>query len=109
MPINLQKSIIGPKIKIEGNLISDEEIIIEGIVQGSRVDAGNQPVIVGLGGVVHADIYGGEIIIYGKVKGNCYGKKSITLGDKSEVIGDLYSPRIDIHPTAFVSGKLTKK
>lgn len=109
MPVNLQKNIIGPKMKIEGNIISDEEIIIEGIVKASRIDAGNNPVIVGLGGIVEAEIYASEIIIYGKVRGNCYAKRSIILGDKSEVVGDLYAPLIEISKTSYFSGKITKK
>jgi cytoskeletal protein CcmA (bactofilin family) len=109
MPINLQKSIIGPKLRIEGNIYSDEELIIEGDVQAQRIDAGNNPIIVGLGAKVVGDLYGSEIIIYGKVKGNCYGKKSIYLGDKAEVDGDLHSKYIEIEPTAYLSGRLIKK
>jgi len=109
MPINLQKSIIGPKLRIEGNIYSDEELIIEGDVQAQRIDAGNNPIIVGLGAKVISDLYGSEIIIYGKVKGNCYGKISIYVGDKASVEGDLYSKKIDIEPTAYISGRLIKK
>ncbi len=109
MPINLQKSIIGPKLRIEGIVKSDEELIIEGQIIGTRIDAGHNPVIVGLGSSVAADIYGSEIIIYGRVKGNCYGKKSIYLGDKAVVDGDLYAPKIDIEPTSTLTGRLTKK
>lgn len=109
MPINLQKSIIGPKLKIEGNVTSQEELIIEGIVIANRIDAGDNPIIVGLDSHVTGDLYGSEIIVYGKVKGNCYGKKSIVLGDKAEVDGDLHAPYIDIEPTSYVSGRLIKR
>lgn len=109
MPINLQKSIIGPKLRIEGIVKSEEELIIEGQVIGTKIDAGNNPIIVGLGSSVAADLYGSEIIIYGKVKGNCYGKKSIYLGDKAVVDGDLQSPYIDIEPTSTISGRLIKR
>lgn len=109
MPINLQRTIIGPKIRIEGTIKSDEEIIIEGQVMGTKIDAGNNPIIVGLGSSVTADLYGSEIIIYGKVKGNCYAKKSIYLGDKAVVDGDLHAHYIDIQPTSLLSGRLIKK
>lgn len=109
MPVNLQKSIIGPKLKIEGNVISNEELIIEGEVNASKIDAGNHPIIVGIGSKVTGDLYGSEIIIYGKVKGNCFAKKSIHLGDKAVVDGDLHAPLIHIEPTSEVSGRLIKK
>ncbi|GIX43564.1 MAG: hypothetical protein KatS3mg129_3297 [Leptospiraceae bacterium] len=109
MPVNLQKSIIGPKLKIEGNVISDEELIIEGEINGTKINAGNHPIIVGLGAKVTGELYGSEIIVYGKVKGNCYAKKSIYLGDKADVDGDLHAPYIDIEPTSQISGRLIKK
>lgn len=109
MPINLQKTIIGPKIKIEGNITSDEEIIIEGKVIANRIDAGNHPIIIGLGADVQSDLYGSEIIIYGKLKGNSYAKKNIYLGDKAYVDGDLNAPLIDIEPTSIITGRLYKK
>lgn len=109
MPINLQKTIIGPKVKIEGNITLDEELIIEGKVIANRIDSGNHPIIIGLGGDVQSDLYGSEIIIYGKLKGNCYAKKSIIVGDKAYVEGDLNAPLIDIEPTSVITGRIYKK
>ncbi len=109
MPVNLQRSIIGPKLRVEGILKSDEELIIEGQVIGTKIEAGNNPIIIGLGASVAADLYGSEIIVYGKVKGNCFAKKSIYLGDKAVVDGDLQAPYIDIEPTSRVSGRLINK
>lgn len=109
MPLNLQKTIIGPKVKIEGNITLEEELIIEGRVIANRIDAGNNPIIIGLGAEVQGDLYGSEIIIYGKLKGNSYAKKSIILGDKAYVDGDLCAPLIDIDPTTIVNGRMIKK
>ncbi|MFN3605378.1 MAG: polymer-forming cytoskeletal protein [Leptonema sp. (in: bacteria)] len=109
MPINLQKTIIGPKVKIEGNITLDEELIIEGKVIANRIDAGNHPIIVGLQAEVQGDLYAREIIIYGKLKGNSYAKKSIYLGDKAIVEGDCNAPLIDIEPTSIIRGRLYKK
>ncbi len=109
MPINLRQNILGPKIYIEGNIQTDEELIIEGKIKGNRSDAGNNPLIVGLQSEVSSDLYADEIIIYGKVKGNCYAKKSIYLGDKAIVDGDLQAPLIDIEPTSMISGRLIKR
>ncbi len=109
MPINLQKTIIGPKVKIEGNITLEEELIIEGRVIANRIDAGNNPIIIGLKAEVEAELYGSEIIIYGKLKGNSFAKKKIILGDKATVDGDLYAPLIDIEPTSFINGRLYKK
>ena len=66
-----QSSVIGKTLLIKGEVFSEDEILIEGKIQGT-INVKNR-VIIGKNGNVEADIDAREVVIKGKVIGNVKG------------------------------------
>src|SRR4051812_9724359 len=64
-----ERATIGPSIIIKGDLSGDEDLVIEGRVEG-KVDLKQHNVTVGRSGRVKADIVGKVVTVEGEVDGN---------------------------------------
>src|SRR5438045_9520981 len=64
-------AIIGASISIHGDLNGQEDLIIQGNVEG-KVDLKQNNITIGKSGRVKADMYGRVISIEGEVEGNLY-------------------------------------
>lgn len=109
MAVNLNQTLLGPKTVFRDNSVfADEKLIIEGQVFARKIDAGNNPVIIGAGAevIVETEILGDEIIVLGRVKGNLKAKNTIMVCQTGSVDGNLTAPKIKLDPTAIVSGVL---
>ncbi len=97
-------SMIGKGIKIKGELIGEEDITIEGFVEGKvKLD---KSLKVGEAGIVIADIEAKMVTVSGKVEGNIYATDKIELLPSANVQGNLYSTKIVISEGANFQGKI---
>ena len=64
-----ENATIGPSISIKGDLTGEEDLVIQGRVEG-KVDLKQNSVTIGKNGRVKADIYGKLVTIEGEVLGN---------------------------------------
>lgn len=97
-------SMIGKGIKIKGELIGDEDVVIEGFVEGKiKME---KSLNVGERGVVNADINAKVVRVSGKVEGNIYASDLIQLLPTSHVRGNLFSTKIIISEGANFQGKI---
>lgn len=109
MAVNLNQTLLGPKTVLRDNTVFvDEKLVIEGQVFARKIDAGNNPVIIGAGAevIVETEILGSEIVVLGRVKGELKAKNEIMVSEKGSVEGNLTAPKIKLDPTASVSGLL---
>ena len=83
---------IGKTIYIKGELHGEEDLLIEGRVEG-RIDLKQHNITVGKNGKVKADIYGKVITIEGEVNGNLIGEDQLVLRQTSTVRGNIVAPR----------------
>jgi len=65
---------IGPSIFIKGDLSGEEDLVIEGRVEG-KVDLKQNNVTVGKNGRVRADVFGKVVIVEGEVDGNVFARE----------------------------------
>ncbi len=100
-----KNSLIGKTIFIKGVVKADEEIIIEGKIDGS-VKVGNK-VIVGEKGDLKADIEANEVVIKGKVKGNINGSKRVEIIPGGYLKGNITSPKVVIADGAVFKGNIS--
>ena len=71
---------VGPSIFIKGDLSGDEDLVIEGRVEG-KIDLKQHNVTIGKNGRVKADVFGNTVVVEGEVDGNLFAHAS---GDEEE-------------------------
>jgi len=96
---------LGPSIVIKGDLTGEEDLIIEGRVEG-EIRLTKNSVTVGNKGRVRADIYGKRIHVDGEVRGNLYGDQEIIIRASGRVQGNLTSPRVTLENGSKFKGKI---
>ena len=82
---------IGPSIVIKGEVSGNEDLLIQGQLDGS-VALGHNAITVGDGGRVKANITGRIITIEGNVEGNLQAKEQIILRGSAVVQGTTFGP-----------------
>jgi len=96
---------IGPTIHIKGDLSGQEDLIIEGRVEG-KIELRQHNVTVGKNGKVKADIYGKTIVVEGEVQGNLYADEQLVLRQTSTVRGNLTAPRVSLEDGSNFKGSI---
>jgi len=99
-----QSSVVGKTLLIKGEIYSDDEILIEGKIQG-KINVKNR-VIVGINGNVEADIDAREVIIKGKVTGNIKGGQRVEIVPAGVLHGNINAPRVVIADSGVFEGKI---
>lgn len=94
---------MGSSIRIRGDITGDEDLVIQGFVEGS-VDLTKHAVTVGPEGVVKANITGRLITIEGRVDGDLTAEERVTLRSTASVEGDISSPRVVMEDGARFRG-----
>jgi cytoskeletal protein CcmA (bactofilin family) len=94
--------VIGPQITIKGEISGEEDILVEGVVEGLiKVD---HEVRVGDKGRVKARVEAQTIIISGEVQGDCHATARIEIQASGRLTGDIRAPRIVIAEGALFRG-----
>jgi len=94
---------IGPSIVIKGEVSGNEDLVIQGEIDGS-VALDLHSVTVGGGGRVKANISGRVITIEGEVEGDLTAQEQIILRGSATVLGDLKAPRVVLEDGASFRG-----
>ena len=98
-------SVIGPTMVFRGELSADEDLIIEGQLEGS-ITHHKKHLTVGRQGRVHADIHASAVIILGKLVGDIYSEGMVSLAKGSHVQGNIFCARIVMEDGARFKGKI---
>jgi cytoskeletal protein CcmA (bactofilin family) len=96
---------IGPSIFIKGDLSGDEDLVIEGRVEG-QVDLLKHNVTVGKNGRLRADVRGRTVIIEGEVDGNVFAQEQVILKQSGAVRGNLTAPRVVLEDGSRFKGSI---
>ncbi|WP_373088504.1 polymer-forming cytoskeletal protein [Sneathiella sp.] len=100
--INAMPSIISESLTIEGNLISEGEVQIDGQVNGG-IKANT--LTIGQSATITGDIDAGTLVIRGEVNGSLKGDE-ITVTSTATVRGDILHASLSIEPGAKIDGHL---
>jgi cytoskeletal protein CcmA (bactofilin family) len=98
-------SVIGPTLKFRGELSANEDLIIEGEIEGTIAHQ-DKNLTVGKEGRVKADINARTIEIYGSVEGDIHGEDVVKLAKSADVQGNIYCARIIMEEGARFSGSI---
>ena len=98
-----EQATIGKSLIVKGEVSGSESLYIDGKVEGAINLAGNR-VTVGRNGQVAANINAREIVVLGKVRGNCQASDRIDIRSEGSLTGDVIAARISIEDGAFFKG-----
>jgi cytoskeletal protein CcmA (bactofilin family) len=102
-----QSSLVGKTLLIKGEIFSEDEILIEGKIQG-KITVRNR-VVIGRDGDVEAEIDARDVIIKGKVTGNVRGSQRVEIVSAGTLHGNISSPRVVIADSGFFEGNIEMK
>ena len=98
-------AVIGPRIRIKGDVTGDENLLIEGRVDG-KVSLGEYRVDVGPAGQVYADIEAKVVKVDGEVQGDITGSEKVIISRSGNVRGNIKAPRMTLEDGAKFKGSI---
>ena len=96
---------IGESIVIKGKLSADEDLVIEGQVEGN-INLNQNALTVGEHGKVKAKIAAKTVVVVGKVWGSIITAENVDIRDTSMVEGGIYTSRLAMAAGAYVRGRI---
>jgi len=96
---------IGPSIFIKGDLSGEEDLVIEGRVEG-KVDLKQNNVTIGKNGRVRADVFGKVVIVEGEVDGNVFAREQAILRQAGAIRGNITAPRVMLEDGSRFKGSI---
>jgi len=103
-PAAPRASVLGPTLRFRGELSAQEDLIIQGGVEGSITHT--QSLTIGTDGTMKGDIRARVIVIDGKVDGDLYATESVNIRATARVKGNVFAPRVAIQDGAFFQGQI---
>jgi cytoskeletal protein CcmA (bactofilin family) len=97
-------SILGPTLRFKGELHADEELLIQGHIEGSITHS--QRVTVCGQGTVKASIRAQIIAVEGTVEGDLVAEKSVQIKETARVKGNIHAPNVSIVDGAKFNGNV---
>ena len=105
-PIRSKKaSVIGPTLVIKGELSADEDLIIEGHIEGT-IAHHKKHLTVGKQGRVLADIHASSVIVEGQLVGDIHSDGMVSLVKGAEVKGNIFCARLVMEDGARFIGNI---
>lgn len=102
---NERVSVFGPTLRFKGELKAQEDIRIEGRIEGSIHH--QQKVVVGNKGEVVATVVAQSIDVDGKVQGDITARKAVKVSNSAVVRGNIRAPSVSITEGANFNGGVT--
>ena len=100
-----ERAVIGSTISVRGDVTGEEDLLIEGRVEG-KIELRHNCVTVGKSGHIKADIYGKAIIVEGTVEGNMYGEEQLVIRNCGTVRGNIVAPRVALEDGCNFKGSI---
>ena len=98
-------SVIGPTLVFKGELSADEDLVIEGTIEGT-IAHHKKNLTIGTKGRVTADIHASSVLIEGELNGDIHSDGLVSLAAGAMVIGNVYCARIVMEEGARFNGKI---
>jgi cytoskeletal protein CcmA (bactofilin family) len=94
--------VIGPKTTIKGEVTGDEDVLVEGTIDGQiRI---SRDLRVGAGGVVKATVEAQSVVVSGEFIGDCRASHRVEIQATGRLTGNISAPRVVIAEGATFKG-----
>jgi cytoskeletal protein CcmA (bactofilin family) len=97
-------TVIGQGLSIEGELTSQEEVVVQGTLRGTLT--ARDAVSVAPGGIVEADVQAASLSVGGNVTGNVTVNERVDIQAGGRLIGDVKASRLTIADGASFKGNV---
>ena len=98
-------SVIGPTLVFKGELSADEDLVIEGTIEGT-IAHHKKNLTIGARGRVSADIHASSVLVEGHLDGDIHSDGLVSLAKGANVNGDIYCLRLVLQDGARFNGKV---
>jgi cytoskeletal protein CcmA (bactofilin family) len=97
-------SVLGPTLKFKGALSAEEDLVVEGSIEGSIEHTSR--LSIGESGRIKADVSAEHVDIAGFVEGDIRGAQSITIRETANIRGNISSPSVAMLAGATINGNV---
>lgn len=98
-------SVIGPTLVFRGELSADEDLVIEGTIEGN-IAHHEKNLTIGRQGRVTADIHASAVIVEGELNGDIHSDGLVSLAENATVNGNINCARLVMEEGACFNGKI---
>jgi len=96
---------IGGTIEVHGDLHGNENVTVEGLVEG-RISLPDSSLLIGPRGRVCAEVEAQRVIIHGRVEGNITATERVEISASGRMDGDIRAPRVVLADGATFRGNI---
>ena len=96
---------IGASICIKGDVTGNEDLIIQGHVEGT-INLKGHNVTINKSAKVKANIEANQIIVEGELSGDMNGDEKVIIRETGNVYGNIISPRVTLEDGALFKGSI---
>lgn len=103
--LQTNQSRLGPSLLVKGEISGNEDLLIDGSVEGV-VRLNEKKLMIGPTANVKADIIAGQVVVRGNVRGNVWARHRIEIGNDGSLTGDLTTAQAFIEDGAWFKGSI---
>jgi len=96
---------VGKSVIFKGDLISSEDMTIDGRVEGT-IEVRDHSLVIGPDADIRADIIAKTVTVHGNVTGTITANEKVDIKDSGVVEGDILSPRLAMADGAVLRGRV---
>jgi cytoskeletal protein CcmA (bactofilin family) len=101
-------TVIGKSVTIRGELSGNEDLVMDGDIEGT-ISLPENSLTIGPNARVGADIKAKNLIVFGKVTGTLHVSGRVDLRHSAVVMGDIFGGRLSIEENALLKGRVELK
>lgn len=98
------KTVIGKTVQIKGEVAAEEEMLIEGRIEGEV--RSSKKIVVGQQGDARANLYATYIKVAGKVVGDLIATTKIEIESTAHIEGNITAPKLSVSESAYFKGNI---
>jgi cytoskeletal protein CcmA (bactofilin family) len=96
--------VLGKTLLFRGELTAEEDVILQGRVEGSIRHARN--LVIGTDGSVLGDVHASHLTVEGLVEGDLHCSDAVVVRATAQVRGNIFAPRVGIMEGALFNGRI---
>jgi cytoskeletal protein CcmA (bactofilin family) len=100
----MASTVIGAGITIEGEITTDEDVVVAGTLRGKLT--AKEAVTIEHGATVVADVAGASLVVAGSLTGDVSAQERVDLQQGARVIGNVKAARVTIADGAQFKGNV---
>ncbi|MDG0978839.1 MAG: polymer-forming cytoskeletal protein [Halieaceae bacterium] len=99
------RAVIGATVKIKGEVHSEEDLTVEGQIEGTIVLKSNE-LVVGSSGRVHADVTAKAVKVEGELHGDVEASERVLITVNGSMRGNIQAPRVILEDGSKFKGSI---